>query len=82
MRAKGACVKGWILLGNIIRTSLKISIYRHNIQYFVYFFVFKDIPNSSKEAEMMISLGILPTHTIVLNEPAGKKVVNFIVETV
>ncbi|XP_008180630.1 adenylate kinase 8-like [Acyrthosiphon pisum] len=43
MRAKGAYVKGWILL---------------------------DIPNSNKEAEMMISRGILPTHTIVLNEPA------------
>ncbi|CAI6369503.1 unnamed protein product [Macrosiphum euphorbiae] len=43
MRAKGAHVKGWILL---------------------------DIPNSNKEAEMMISLGILPTHTIVLYEPA------------
>ncbi|XP_022178689.1 adenylate kinase 8-like isoform X2 [Myzus persicae] len=44
MRAKGASVKGWILLG---------------------------IPNSKKEADMMISLGILPTHTIVLNETAA-----------
>jgi len=31
---------------------------------------------------MMISLGILPTHTIVLKETAGKKVVNFTVEIV
>jgi len=44
--------------------------------------VFKDIPNSTKEAEMMITLGILPTHTIVLNEAPGKKVANFTVKTV
>uniref|UniRef100_A0A2S2NR53 Adenylate kinase 8 n=1 Tax=Schizaphis graminum TaxID=13262 RepID=A0A2S2NR53_SCHGA len=31
--------------------------------------VLLDIPNSNKEADMMISLGILPTHTIVLNKP-------------
>jgi len=30
----------------------------------------------------MISLGILPTHTIVLNEPVGKTIVNFTVETI
>ncbi|KAF0764219.1 adenylate kinase 8-like [Aphis craccivora] len=30
-----------------------------------------DIPNSNKEADMMISRGILPTHTIVLNKPAA-----------
>lgn len=46
------------------------------------FFAFTDIPNSNKEADMMISLGILPTHTIVLDKPAGKMVVNFTVETV
>lgn len=35
MRAKGASVKGWILLGNIIQTSLEISINRHNIRDFL-----------------------------------------------
>lgn len=28
---------------------------------------FADIPNSKEESEKMISLGILPTHTILLN---------------
>lgn len=30
--------------------------------------IFTDIPNSREEADRMISLGILPTHTIVLDD--------------
>lgn len=42
---------------------------------------FADIPNSREEAERMISLGILPTHTIMLNIKGntGKSNLNIII---